>query len=46
LLDTKLIYQQQIFGDSSATPGAAPVYRDSGWSVVDRRYQLGIRTKF
>lgn len=46
LLDTKLVYQQQIFGDSTATPGAAPVYRDSGWSVFDRRYQLGIRTKF
>src|SRR5581483_8129628 len=42
LLNTKLEYQQQIFGDSSATPGAAPVYRDSGWSVVDRRYQFGV----
>ena len=46
LLNTKLVYQQQIFGDSSATPGAAPVYRDSGWSVVDRRYQFGVRAKF
>jgi len=46
LLSTKLQYQQQIFGDSSATPGAAPVYRDSGWSVVDRRYQFGVRAKF
>ena len=46
LLNTKLVYQQQIFGDSTATPGAAPVYRDSGWSVVDRRYQLGVRAKF
>ena len=46
LLNTKLEYQQQIFGDSPATPGAAPVYRDSGWSVVDRRYQFGVRAKF
>jgi TonB-dependent receptor len=46
LLNTKLMYQQQIFGDSSATPGAKPVYMDSGWSVVDRRYQLGVRAKF
>jgi TonB-dependent receptor len=46
LLDTRTIYQQQIFGDSSATPGAAAVFRDSGFSRVDRRYQFGIRGKF
>jgi TonB-dependent receptor len=46
LLNTRTVYQQQIFGDSPATPGAAPVYRDSGWSRVDRRYQFGIRAKF
>jgi TonB-dependent receptor len=46
LLNTRTVYQQEIFGDSSATPGAAPVYRDSGWSVVDRRYQFGVRAKF
>ena len=46
LLNTKLEYQQQIFGDSPATPGAKPVYMDSGWSRVDRRYQLGARVKF
>jgi len=45
LLDTKTQYEQQIFGDTSATPGARPVYMDSGWSRVDRRYQLGIRAK-
>jgi TonB-dependent receptor len=45
ILDTKTQYQQQIFGDSSATPGAKPVFMDSGWSRVDRRYQLGIRVK-
>ena len=46
LLNTRMVFQQQIFGDSSATPGAAPVFRDSGWSLVDRRYQLGVRAKF
>ena len=46
ILDTKTVYQQQIFGDSSATPGAAAVYRDSGWSLIDRRYQAGVRAKF
>ena len=46
ILNTKLLYQQQIFGDSPATPGAKPVYMDSGWSVVDRRYQFGVRAKF
>jgi TonB-dependent receptor len=46
ILDTKTVYQQQIFGDSSATPGAAAVYRDSGWSLIDRRYQFGVRVKF
>jgi TonB-dependent receptor len=46
LLDTKTQYEQQIFGDSSATPGAKPVYMDSGWSRVDRRYQLGVRVKY
>ena len=46
LLDTRTVYQQQIFGDSTATPGAAALYQDSGWSRVERRYQFGIRAKF
>jgi len=46
LLDTKIQYEQEVFGDSSATPGAKPVYMDSGWSATDRRYQLGVRVKF
>ena len=46
LLDTRTVYQQQIFGDSAATPGAKPVFMDSGWARVDRRYQLGVRVKF
>ena len=46
LLDTRTTYEQQIFGDSAATPGAKPVFMDSGWARVDRRYQLGVRVKF
>jgi TonB-dependent receptor len=46
LLDTRTVYEQQIFGDSPATPGAAAVFKDSGWSRVDRRYQFGVRVKF
>lgn len=46
LLDTTLVYQQQIFGDSPATPGAEPVYIDSNWSKTDRRFQFGARFKF
>jgi TonB-dependent receptor len=46
LLDTRIQYAQEVFGDSSATPGAKPVYMDSGWSATDRRYQLGVRVKF
>jgi hypothetical protein len=46
ILNTKTQYEQEVFGDSSATPGAKPVYMDSGWSAVDRRYQFGVRAKF
>ena len=38
--------QQQIFGDSSATPGAKAVFKDSSWIKNDRRYQIGIRYKY
>ena len=40
------VYQQEIFGDSPLTPGAKPVYMDSAWSRVDRRFQFGVRAKF
>jgi hypothetical protein len=40
------VYEQQIFGDSTATPGAAAVFKDSGWSRVERRFQFGVRAKF
>jgi hypothetical protein len=46
LLNTKTVYQQEVFGDSPLTPGAKPVYMDSAWTVVDRRFQFGIRAKF
>jgi len=46
LLNTRTVYQQQIFGDTTATPGAAAVFQDAGWSRVDRRYQFGLRAKF
>lgn len=46
LLDTKTVFQQQIFGDSPQTPGAAAVYQDSAWNRVDRRFQFGVRAKF
>jgi TonB-dependent receptor len=46
LLNTTAVYQQEVRGDSPATPGARPVYLDSGWSRNDRRYQIGIRAKF
>ncbi|QIK78167.1 TonB-dependent receptor [Sphingomonas piscis] len=46
LLNTTTVYEQQIFGDSIATPGAKPVYFDSAWNRVDRRYQFGVRVKF
>jgi TonB-dependent receptor len=46
LLNTRSVYQQQIFGDSPATPDAKPVFQDSAWSRVDRRFQFGVRAKF
>lgn len=46
ILDTTTVYQQQIFGDSPATPAAKPVYVDSAWSRAGRRYQFGVRAKF
>jgi TonB-dependent receptor len=46
LLNQTSVFQQQIFGDSSATPGAKAVYRDANWSRVDRRFAFGARFKF
>ena len=46
LLNTTTVNQQQLFGDSALTPGAAPVRRDSAWIRSDRRFQLGVRFKY
>ena len=46
LLNTTTVSQQQLFGDSPSTPGAAVVKRDSAWIRNDRRYQLGVRFKY
>jgi TonB-dependent receptor len=46
LLNTTTVNQQQLFGDSIDTPGAAAVKRDSAWIRNDRRYQLGVRWKY
>jgi TonB-dependent receptor len=46
LLNTRTIYQQQVFGDSAISPGAKPVYIDSNWGVADRRFAFGARVKF
>ncbi|MFC4307886.1 TonB-dependent receptor [Steroidobacter flavus] len=46
LLDRTTVSQQQLFGDSPLTPGAAPVRRDSAWIRSDRRFQLGFRFKY
>jgi len=46
LLDTTTVIQQQVMGDSSATPGAAAVRIDSAWIRNDRRYQIGVRFKY
>nr|AQQ74648.1 hypothetical protein [uncultured bacterium] len=46
LLNTTAVTQQQVFGDSTLTPGAKPVKLDSGWVRNDRRFQLGVRFKY
>ena len=46
LLNTTAVTQQQVFGDSTLTPGAKAVKLDSGWVHNDRRFQLGVRFKY
>ena len=46
ILNTTAVTQQQVFGDSTLTPGANPVLLDSGWVRNDRRYQFGVRFKY
>ena len=46
LLNTTAVTQQQVFGDSTLTPGAKPVKLDSGWVNNDQRFQLGVRFQY
>ncbi len=46
LTGTTAVLQQQIFGDSTVTPGAKAVLKDSSWIKNDRRLQFGIRLKY
>jgi len=46
ILNTTAVTEQQVFGDSTLTPGAKPVKLDSGWVHNDRRYQFGVRFKY
>jgi len=46
ILNTTAVTQQQVFGDSTLTPGARAVKLDSGWVNSDRRFQLGVRFKY
>ena len=46
LLNTTIVNRQQLAGDSTLSPGAAPVWRDSAWIRSDRRFQLGVRLKY
>ena len=46
ILNTTAVTQQQVFGDSTLTPGAKAVKLDSGWVNNDRRFQLGVRFKY
>jgi TonB-dependent receptor len=46
ILNTTAVTQQQVFGDSTLTPGATPVKLDSGWVRNDRRFQFGVRFKY
>jgi TonB-dependent receptor len=46
ILNTTAVTQQQVFGDSTLTPGAKAVKLDSGWVNNDRRFQLGVRFSY
>jgi len=46
ILNTTAVTQQQLFGDSTLTPGANAVKIDSGWVRNDRRFQLGVRFRY
>ncbi len=46
LLDTPIVFQQQVMGDTSLSPNAKPVKLDTGWSRSGRLLQFAIRLKY
>ena len=46
LLDTPIIFQQQVLGDTSLSPNAKPVKLDTGWSRSGRLLQFAVRLKY
>lgn len=46
LLDTRITFQQQLFGDTSLSPNAKPVKKDTAWSVSGRLLQFAVRVKY
>ncbi|MDE2183689.1 MAG: TonB-dependent receptor [Alphaproteobacteria bacterium] len=46
LLDTPVIFQQQVFGDTSLSPKAKPVKLDTAWSKSGRLLQFAVRIKY
>ena len=46
LLGNDTVLRQQVFGDSTSTPGAAKVLEPYAWYKNDRRIQVGIRMKY
>ncbi len=46
LLGSDTILMQQVFGDSTSTPGADRVLQPYAWYKNDRRVQVGIRLKY
>ncbi|MBU6296849.1 MAG: TonB-dependent receptor [Alphaproteobacteria bacterium] len=46
LLDTPIIFQQQVFGDTSLSPKAKPTLLDTAWSKSGRLFQLALRLKY
>jgi len=46
ILGSNTVTEQQVAGDTTATPGAPRVLMPDGWFKNDRRFQVGIRLKY
>lgn len=46
LLDTPIVFQQQVFGDTSLSPNAKPVKLDTAWSRSGRLLQFAVHVKY